>query len=75
MKYGDKDIVDMIMERSIWIDQTEDQLLDSWGKPDDIEHKATTKKAQVEEWRYGQTGKNRYKTRVTLKNGIVTKYT
>jgi hypothetical protein len=47
-----------------------EQLIDSWGNPVGIDHdvyKTTTK----ETWKYGQTGKNRFKDRVYLENGTV----
>jgi len=60
-----------ILARQPWIGQTQEQLREALGKPVDIDEKVLkTKRREV--WKYDQTGTNRFNTRVTLENGIVT---
>ncbi|CAM2008813.1 hypothetical protein [Acanthopleuribacter pedis] len=69
-KYGDSDLVDLIMEGSFWLGQTAEQLFDSLGSPVDIDQKILkTKKKEV--WKYQHQGSNRYGLRVTLDDDIV----
>jgi len=69
-KYGDSVIVDAIMRKNYWHGQTHHQLVDSIGSPSAVDDQfLKTKKRQV--WKYQQTGKNRYKLRLTLENDIV----
>jgi hypothetical protein len=49
---------------------TQEQLADSWGEPVDVGSEVTRAKTK-EIWKYGQTGKNRFRERVYLENGIV----
>jgi uncharacterized protein len=68
-KYGDADAA-RILAGQVWQGMTEEQLVDSWGRPIEIGSEVTrTKKKEI--WKYGQTGKNRFKERVTLENGVV----
>jgi uncharacterized protein YecT (DUF1311 family) len=68
-KYGEE-AADMILAHQVWQGMTEEQLIESWGLPadKDFEVKRSTTK---ETWKYGQTGKNRFKNRVYLENGTV----
>jgi uncharacterized protein len=68
-KYGEQ-AADRILARQVWQGMTDEQLMESWGSPDDkdSEIKRTTRK---ETWKYGQIGKNRFSNRVFLENGIV----
>ena len=68
-KYGET-VADGILRHQVWQGMTEEQLLESWGNPEDrdIEIKRATKK---ETWKYGEIGKNRFSDRVFLENGIV----
>ncbi|WP_216850154.1 hypothetical protein [Granulicella sp. L46] len=69
-KYGDENVVELIMKRSFWQGQTDQQLIDSIGRPVAIDdHLLKTKKRQT--WKYNQTGVNRYKLRLTLENDVV----
>jgi hypothetical protein len=47
-----------------------DQLRDSLGEPVEI-GREIYKKAMREEFKYHQTGRNRFKNRVWLENGVV----
>jgi hypothetical protein len=69
-KYRDETLVQRMMQGQIWPGQTAVQLNDSLGLPvtvDDIQLK--TKKREV--WKYGKTGINRYRLRITLDNDVV----
>jgi hypothetical protein len=69
-KYNDRQIVTAIMGRSIWQGMSQEQLVDSRGQPDDRDqtvYKTKTKQT----WKYGQTGKNRFRERIYVENGIV----
>jgi len=69
-KYGDPQIVDLIMAEKICQGMTREQLHDSWGKPDDIaERLLKTKK--VETFKYTKLGRNRFANRVEVENGVV----
>jgi uncharacterized protein len=69
VKYGEQ-AADLILARKVWQGMTDEQLIESWGSPDDkdSEIKRATRK---ETWKYGQIGKNRFSDRVFLENGIV----
>ena len=58
------------MKKHFWQGQTEEQLLDSLGKPKDIDQKVLKTKTK-EIWKYNETGKNRYALKITLENGKV----
>jgi hypothetical protein len=69
-KYTDEALVQRMMQGQIWPGQTSEQLNDTLGLPvtvDDIQLK--TKKREV--WKYGKTGINRYRLRITLDNDVV----
>jgi uncharacterized protein len=68
-KYGDATAA-RILARQIWQGMTEEQLVDSWGRPVEIGSEVLrTKTKQI--WKYGRTGKNRFRERVTVENGMV----
>lgn len=69
-KYGDKKIVEMIMNRMFWQGQTPGQLRDSLGSPVDVDRKILKTKSK-EVWKYNQTGKGRYALRITIEDGYV----
>lgn len=69
-KYDDEELVDDLMNQSFWQGQTAEQLVDSLGKPHDIDQKVLkTKKKEV--WKYEHQGGNRYGLRITLDNDHV----
>ncbi len=69
-KYNDEKVVNRIMNQMMWVGQTDGQLLDSLGAPEDVDQKVLkTKKKEV--WKYGHKGGNRYKYRITLDNDEV----
>jgi len=68
-KYG-QEIAGMVIARQVWQGMTEEQLTDAWGSPADVGREIIRTKIK-ETWKYGQTGKNRFRNRVYLENGIV----
>lgn len=70
VKYGDIEIVEMIMKRMFWQGQTPEQLEDSLGEPVDVDRKVMKTKTK-EVWKYNQTGKGRYALRITIENDEV----
>ncbi|MDE1712694.1 hypothetical protein PWG14_08345 (plasmid) [Chromobacterium amazonense] len=69
-KYGDHEIVAMIMKRMFWQGQTPEQLIDSLGPPIDVDKKILKTKSK-EIWKYDQRGKGRFGLRITIENGVV----
>lgn len=69
-KYGNAALVDKIMSKMFWQGQSEDQLIESLGKPLDIDQRVLKTKTK-EVWKYNKTGKGRYALRITLENGYV----
>jgi len=69
-KYGDPQIVERIMTKTIWVGQTSEQLRESLGEPPDIDEKVLkTKKKQT--WKYGHKGGDRYALRITVEDDAV----
>ncbi|KJZ12565.1 hypothetical protein TW85_15835 [Marinomonas sp. S3726] len=69
-KYNDENIVNNIMNQTIWQGQTSDQVAESLGQAEDIDQKVLkTKKKEI--WKYGSEGGNRYQLRITLENDVV----
>ena len=73
-KYNDESVVDRIMRRMIWQGMSEEQLIDSWGSPVSKDHRVYKTKI-AETFKYNQTGKNRFGSRVQVENGIVVGWT
>lgn len=73
-KYGSPIEADMILDQKIWSGMSSEQLLDSLGKPEGIDHAVNVKKVR-ETWKYGRVGQNRYRNRVTVDNGRVAGWT
>lgn len=69
-KYHDPEIVDKIMQRLIWQGQSQEQLVESLGRPADIDQKVMKTKVK-ETWKYNQMGTNRFGLRITIENNIV----
>jgi len=65
-KYG-KEVGEKIATKKIWIGMTEAMLLDSWGKPDDI-NQTVTKYSNSKQYVYGSS---QY---VYVESGVVTAY-
>lgn len=69
-KYHDPKIVDMIMRQMFWQGQSQEQLLESLGRPADVDQKVMKTKVK-EIWKYNQTGANRFGLRITIENSVV----
>ncbi|MBX7157353.1 MAG: DUF2845 domain-containing protein [Verrucomicrobiae bacterium] len=70
LRYKDSELVEKLIQKKIWINQTQEQLLDSLGKPYDIDEKVLkTKKREI--WKYKPRGHNRYGLKITLENSYV----
>jgi hypothetical protein len=69
-KYNDQQIVAAIMECKIWQGMSEEQLVDSRGLPDDRDQ-AVYKTKTKQTWKYGRTGKNRFRERIYIENGTI----
>lgn len=69
-KYGDSEVVDMIMKKMIWQGMTAEQLVDSLGHPV-VADKKVYKTKTSETYKYDQVGKNRFRRRVTVENSVV----
>ena len=70
-KYQDESVVQKIAAGYFWQGQTEEQLIDSIGRPIATDNKVL-KSFVRETWKYNQVGRNRYGLRITLENGHVT---
>jgi hypothetical protein len=69
-KYGHTDIAENIINRSIWVGESSEQLRDSLGSPVDIDEKVLkTKRKEV--WKYVPRGASRYGLRITLDDDFV----
>lgn len=69
-KYQDSRLVEDLMNKNFWQGQTAEQLIDSLGRPEDIDQKILkTKKKEI--WKYNHQGGNRYGLRITLDNDHV----
>jgi len=69
-KYKNHEIVDNIMNGHLWLEGTGEQILDSLGKPLDVDSKVTKTKRK-ETWKYNKVGKNRYNLKIYFENGFV----
>jgi hypothetical protein len=69
-KYGSREIARLMMRGVIWQGETREQLLESLGKPEDIDEKVLKTKTK-EIWKYRRTARNRYGLKVTLDDGVV----
>jgi len=70
-KYGDETVVHALVTQTIWQGMTIDQLKDSWGEPVAVEQKVMKTKVR-EIYKYKPLGKNRFRDKVTLEDGIIT---
>jgi uncharacterized protein YecT (DUF1311 family) len=68
-KYGEE-TADKILAHKVWQGMTNEQLLESWGKPVGIGNEVRHRKTK-QTWKYNQTGKNRFAGRVYLENDVV----
>lgn len=69
-KYNDELIVDGIMQKRFWQGMTQEMLIDSLGRPVDVATKVLKAKT-VYTFKYNQTGRNRFGTRIRVEDGFV----
>lgn len=73
-KYQDFEVVEKINNHEVWIGQTEEQLLDAKGYPEDEDRKLSQRKS-VEIWKYHPGSRaGTFKLRITLTDGVVTAF-
>ena len=69
-KYGDAELAEALMTQTIWQGMTAEQLRDSWGEPVAVEQKVLKTKVK-EVFKYKPVGKNRYRDKVMLEDGVI----
>jgi hypothetical protein len=69
-KYGDAVLVGKLMKGLFWEGQTAEQLIDSIGKPVEVDNKVMRSKTRSV-WKYSQRSKRRFGLRITLENDQV----
>lgn len=62
--------VQRILAGMIWQGQTEEELIDTLGRPSEIDRKVL-KTMRREIWKYGRISARRFRLRVTIDNGLV----
>lgn len=65
--------LDDMLAKVIWSGQQHQQVKDSLGAPDAVETLARKTKSK-EIWKYGHEGGNRYRLRITLDDGLVSRW-
>lgn len=73
-KYGDAQIVERIMRKMVWQGMNREQLIDSWGRPADVDEKVYKTKT-VHVFKYNPDGRRSFRNRVTIENGEVVGWT
>ena len=69
-KYEFKDDVRRILKKELWIGETLEQVVDSFGQPEDIEEKVSqTKTRRI--LKYGRDKKMRFRLVIVVENGLV----
>jgi hypothetical protein len=68
-RYGEV-VAARIFAHEVWQGMTEDQVVESWGAPVDVDDEIR-KSTRKQTWKYTQTGKNRFARKVFLENGVV----
>ena len=69
-KYNDQQVVAAIIGGRVWQGMSHEQLIDSRGLPDDREQTVYKTKTK-ETWKYGRVGKNRFRERIYIENGMI----
>jgi hypothetical protein len=83
--YGNTEIAERIIKKTLWVGETAKQVIDSFGRPiavDDhvlidwlgrtipaVAHVLEIKRKQT--WKYYQQGKNRFRLRIVIEDGVV----
>ncbi|MFA5255198.1 MAG: DUF2845 domain-containing protein [Candidatus Omnitrophota bacterium] len=69
-KYGHNETADRIINKTVWVGETADQLRDSLGNPIDIDENVLKTKRK-ETWKYCQKSTNRFGLKIRVDNGSV----
>jgi len=69
-RYHDENVVNLIMDSKIWQGMSQEQLIESWGEPAAKDQKIYKTKI-TETFKYNQTSRTRFGSRVKVENGIV----
>jgi hypothetical protein len=72
-RFGER-VALQIIAGLLWEEMTAEQLIESWGRPVEVDRQVTRAKIR-ETWKYNKTGKNRFKNRIKLENGVVVEWT
>ena len=68
-KYG-QEAAARILAHEVWQGMTGEQLVEARGHPSDVGREIIRDKIR-ETWKYQQIGKNRFRRRINLENGVV----
>tara|TARA_R110002072_G_scaffold929_1_gene7440 strand:+ start:3024 stop:3344 length:321 start_codon:yes stop_codon:yes gene_type:complete len=69
-KYDNEILVEKLMNGEFWQGQTKSELIDSLGKPENINEQVLKTKTK-ETYKYNKEGSNRYKLKIHLEDDIV----
>ena len=69
-KYGDSPHLSDLMNGTIRIGMTMEQVIDSWGQPDAVEERVLKTKT-TQTLKYGQINSRTFKQQVKFENGLV----
>ena len=69
-RYDDAEMVAVILSGQIAQGMTAEMVIDTWGKPADMDERVMKTKTK-QETKYNQTGMNRFGTRVYHEDGVV----
>lgn len=69
-KFGDAEMVRVILSGEIAQGMTPAMVIAAWGRPADVDETVMKTRTKAE-MKYDQTGNNRFGTRVYLENGVV----
>jgi len=64
------DVTNDILRRRLWLGESEDQVVCSFGEPDDVREIVTRTKT-TEVYRYFETGVDRFALKVSIEDGVV----
>lgn len=73
-KYADSPYKDDVLNGLIRQGMTAEEVVDSWGPPAAVDERVLKTKV-VHTYKYGQTGRNSFRQRVTIENGFVVGWT
>jgi predicted Holliday junction resolvase-like endonuclease len=69
-KYGPTATAERLINKTLWAGESFQQLLDSLGKPEEIDEKIQAARPRSI-WKYESRGGDRHRLRITMENGFV----